>query len=188
MNTVESIKAVGLKLFTEKGYDAVGVAEVVEASSVTKPSLYHHFGSKRGLLDAILEDCIPPLNEELEIACDYQHDLPLSIQLTIQAFFIYARKNPDAYRLLLQVAQAPPSSEASKAADEYLQQQWNLIESMFKKAESDHGNMIGRSSLYTASFLGVITHSISLFLSEELVLEDELVYRLAHQFQHGIYS
>jgi AcrR family transcriptional regulator len=44
-----------LELFSLRGYDAVGVREVVEAAGVTKPTLYHYFDSKRGLLEALLQ-------------------------------------------------------------------------------------------------------------------------------------
>ena len=30
-----------------KGYDAVGVQEIVDTAGITKPTLYYYFGSKR---------------------------------------------------------------------------------------------------------------------------------------------
>ena len=38
-----------ITLFADRGYEAVGVQEICEESGVTKPTLYHYFGSKRGL-------------------------------------------------------------------------------------------------------------------------------------------
>ncbi len=32
------------------GYDAMGIQRIVEAARITKPTLYHYFGSKQGLL------------------------------------------------------------------------------------------------------------------------------------------
>ena len=40
--------------FYEKGYDAIGVQEIADAAGVTKPTLYHYFGSKYGLLQAVI--------------------------------------------------------------------------------------------------------------------------------------
>ena len=45
--------AVGV--FDEKGYAAASVREIVAQAGVTKPALYYHFGSKEGLLLAVLE-------------------------------------------------------------------------------------------------------------------------------------
>lgn len=42
-------------VFERKGYSAASVREIVETAGVTKPVLYYHFGSKQGLLVAILE-------------------------------------------------------------------------------------------------------------------------------------
>ena len=42
-----------LQLFYEKGYDAIGVQEIADAAGVTKPTLYHYFGSKYGLLETV---------------------------------------------------------------------------------------------------------------------------------------
>jgi len=42
-----------LEPISRKGYDAVGVQEIAEAAGVAKPTLYHFFGSKGGLLEAL---------------------------------------------------------------------------------------------------------------------------------------
>jgi len=44
-----------VRVFDRKGYSAASVREVAEMAGVTKPAVYYHFGSKEGLLIAILE-------------------------------------------------------------------------------------------------------------------------------------
>jgi AcrR family transcriptional regulator len=46
----------GVQVFNRKGYGAASVREIVELAGVTKPALYYHFGSKEGLLRAVLQD------------------------------------------------------------------------------------------------------------------------------------
>jgi AcrR family transcriptional regulator len=41
-------------VFERKGYAGASVREIVELAGVTKPALYYHFGSKEGVLLAIL--------------------------------------------------------------------------------------------------------------------------------------
>jgi AcrR family transcriptional regulator len=43
-------------LFTERGYAATSVREIVESAGLTKPALYYHFRSKEGIYLAILHD------------------------------------------------------------------------------------------------------------------------------------
>lgn len=45
-----------IQLFTERGYTATSVREIVERAGVTKPALYYHFASKEDLYLAILND------------------------------------------------------------------------------------------------------------------------------------
>jgi AcrR family transcriptional regulator len=43
-------------VFDRKGYAVASVREIVERAGFTKPALYYHFGSKEGILVAILEE------------------------------------------------------------------------------------------------------------------------------------
>jgi AcrR family transcriptional regulator len=44
--------------FDRKGYSAASVREIAEMAGVAKPALYYHFGSKEGLLIAILDEAV----------------------------------------------------------------------------------------------------------------------------------
>ena len=44
-----------LRLFSEKGYEAVSVAEIAGAVGCSAPALYKHYKSKKQLLEAVIE-------------------------------------------------------------------------------------------------------------------------------------
>jgi len=44
------------RLFARKGIDAVPVREITDAAGVNTAAIHYHFGSKRGLVQAIIED------------------------------------------------------------------------------------------------------------------------------------
>jgi AcrR family transcriptional regulator len=51
--TREALLASARELFTERGYDDVGTEEIVRAAGVTRGALYHHYGDKATLLEAV---------------------------------------------------------------------------------------------------------------------------------------
>lgn len=54
-DTKQKIIDKALKLFSERGYDAVSVGEIAMAVGIKAPSLYNHFPSKQSIFDAIVE-------------------------------------------------------------------------------------------------------------------------------------
>ncbi len=54
-NTKERILMVSLKLFAERGFDAVSTGIIAEKLGITKGALYRHFRSKREIFDSIVE-------------------------------------------------------------------------------------------------------------------------------------
>jgi len=51
----EEAVATAQRLFQEKGYDGVGVADIGRALGITPPSFYNAFGSKAALFDKVLD-------------------------------------------------------------------------------------------------------------------------------------
>ncbi len=54
--TREGIVAAASSLFTEEGFHRVGMDEVARRAGVARVTVYQHFGSKLGLLDAVVAD------------------------------------------------------------------------------------------------------------------------------------
>ncbi len=177
-----------LRLFAARGYDAVGVQEIVEEAGITKPTLYHYFGSKRGLLETLLAQYFNPLNAQVREAAAYHGDLPLTLKRITQTCFAYARRNPTFYRLQLALWFAPKDSEGWQVVSRFNQEQFEIVENLFSLAVKDHGNMRGRQRAYAATFTGMIHTYIGLALNSLTQLDDTLVEQAVHQFQHGIYS
>ncbi len=57
-----------VRVFDRKGYAGASVREIAEQAGVTKPTLYYHFGSKEGLLVAILTQAQHEFTHHIELA------------------------------------------------------------------------------------------------------------------------
>lgn len=187
-STRETILSVALDLFALRGYESVGTQEIVDKSGITKPTLYHHFGSKRGLLDAIIADHGGKMHGIVERGTVYNHDLVMNLTLLTRELINFALSNQPFYRLHLALMSAAPENEAYHA---YLPLRTGintLLETMFIEAAKDHGNMKGREKAYSETFQGMVRTWSTLIVNRELELTDDLLHKSVHQFMHGIFS
>ena len=66
MTTKDRILDSALTLFSEKGYDGVGVDLIAENAGIKGPSLYKHFKGKEDILNALIEKAEQAAREEAE--------------------------------------------------------------------------------------------------------------------------
>jgi AcrR family transcriptional regulator len=57
-----------LRLFSETGYDATGVAEICSTAGVSKGAFYHHFETKQAVFLQLLEDWLQQVDADLQTA------------------------------------------------------------------------------------------------------------------------
>ncbi|CAG0928603.1 HTH-type transcriptional repressor BdcR [Thermoflexales bacterium] len=188
MDNRAKILSCALQLFATRGYDAVGVQEIVAAVGIAKPTLYHFFGSKEGVLQALLTEHFAEQYERVKQAAVYRGDLPLTLNQIATAYFQYAGDHRQFYRMQLSMWFGPANSTAYKAVSRLNEKQHQLLEDLFARASKDHGNLRGRQRAYAATFLGMINTYIGLSLNGYADLSDELVQQAVHQFMHGIFS
>lgn len=188
-NNQSKILNVALNLFALHGYDAVGVQQIVVKADVTKPTLYHYFGSKKGLFESILVEKSVPLLQEVSEASRYDGNIVYSVTRVVNTYFSISQYQPMFYRLMLQTWFSPATSETYESISNLHYQQFELIERLFIEASADHGNMKGRHRQYAVSLRGMIDTYIGLSLQGFIELNnDDLVSRIVHQFLYGIFS
>ena len=64
-DTKEVILTVALKLFSERGYDGVGIRDISKEIGIRESALYKHYSGKQDIFDSILKD----------IECRYQKEV-----------------------------------------------------------------------------------------------------------------
>jgi AcrR family transcriptional regulator len=100
------------RLFSERGYGATRIEDIVAAAGVTKPVLYRHFASKRALHEALLERHRDALASGALDA--YLADGPLGERLPamLEAWFAYVEEHPYAWRMLFADTTGEPEVQA----------------------------------------------------------------------------
>jgi len=89
-------------LFAERGYAAVGTEEIVRAAGVTRGALYHHFGGKRDLFEAVYERIEVELAQRIASgALDAGATAPLEAMRAGAEMFLQAATEPEAQRIVL---------------------------------------------------------------------------------------
>jgi AcrR family transcriptional regulator len=89
-------------LFAERGYAAVGTEEIVRAAGVTRGALYHHFGGKRDLFEAVYERIEAELAQRIaEGALSSGAAAPLDAMRAGAEMFLQAATEPEAQRIVL---------------------------------------------------------------------------------------
>jgi len=177
-----------VELFYKEGYDGVGVQKIVDVCGVQKPTLYHYFGSKAGIMKEISGKYFTPFLNELETACIFNGDLTSTLENAAMTHFRFAAGNPSVYGLYLGVMTGPTESEAAEIFMPVVETQYSIIETMFRSAENAHGNMRGRSKRYSITFIGHINAYITAWHYGQMALSSESAYLACKHYMHGILS
>lgn len=180
---------VALDQFARHGYEAVGVQQIVDAASVTKPTLYHHFGSKLGLLQTLVAERAVGLAAALEERAPYRRgDLDGTLRTVVDVFAQYAASQPAMYRLELALFFAAPDNEGHRTIEPVFRARKDALDRLFSAAAQDHGNLRRHLGSLSASLIGVIQMQLIAVIDGRANFDRRARGELVHRFSHGIYS
>jgi TetR/AcrR family transcriptional regulator len=99
-----------LALFSEKGYDATSVREICAAAGITKPTLYHFYGSKEGVYRAIVHGALERFRADLVLALTIEGSLRERLVRVARAYVASTLEQPDVARFIIALIHNPPQS------------------------------------------------------------------------------
>jgi AcrR family transcriptional regulator len=131
-----AILAAAESILVEDGYERFSMRRLAERCGYTAPTIYHHFGDKLGLVEAVLEARFRDLLRlirRVPLASD-----PLeTIRARARAFVRFGLRNPSHYRVL--TTQRGPTPRPLAAAEEargLLEQPWRQLIEQGRLAEA----------------------------------------------------
>lgn len=94
--------AAGRTLFAQKGFDGTSVRALTTEAGTNLGAITYHFGSKRGLYTAVLEDGVRPLARRVARAAQAEGTARERMLGVVEAYFDHFTDHPDLPHLLLQ--------------------------------------------------------------------------------------
>lgn len=182
----ENILNVACRLFAFRGYDSVSVQEIADEAGITKPTLYYYFGSKAGLIQALVSQKGGLLTEKIAQACEYRHSFVESITGIIRTEIAFARENPDYFRLHILLLNSPADSKSNALYAPVRKGIYSLFVDFFTKSTAEFGNMKGKEEFYSILFHNNLVSIAATVLTGFLKDDDETIRNIAHSFVYGV--
>jgi AcrR family transcriptional regulator len=99
-------------VFARRGFDGASIREITRGASANLGAITYHFGSKRGLYEAVLKDALSPLVDRVGAVASGEGTPLARLGDVVDVFFDHLAKHPDIPRLLLQeiaAGKTPPA-------------------------------------------------------------------------------
>lgn len=129
----EELMKAALTLFTQRGYSATTVRELVEAAGVTKPALYYYFGSKEGLFLELMQTHFSRLEAVVDLQRTGEGRVRNRLMEMLDRGFAYVQKDRNFIRLMHAVYFGPPGEAPDFDFDAYHQRYHDVITKYLEK-------------------------------------------------------
>jgi AcrR family transcriptional regulator len=111
-STRAALLEAGRRTFSRRGFDGTSVRDIAREASANLGAVGYHFGSKRGLYEAVLQEELTPVVDRVGEAARAAGTPAERLAAVIDVFFGYLTEHPELPRLLLQEVSAgkqPPA-------------------------------------------------------------------------------
>jgi TetR/AcrR family transcriptional regulator len=153
-----------LELFAAKGYDATSVREICETAGITKPTLYHFYGSKEGVYRALVDGALDDFRREVVRALYEPGPAVARLQRVARVYFESARARRDLPRFIFGLIHNPPSSAPPTDFPRFYDEVVGLIAAEVEAGVARGELAPGRSDLRMLMFMGALGEALCGYL------------------------
>jgi AcrR family transcriptional regulator len=142
------------QVFAERGFQAASMDEVADRAGVTKPVLYDHFGSKDGLLAAVILRAGAELRTALQATVVEAHSPDEALERGLHTYFSFIESMASSWVMLLTDGAA--STAAAAALESLRHEQVGYIAGLIA-AEipgGDRAAAAGAATVYAQAIIG----------------------------------
>jgi AcrR family transcriptional regulator len=116
-----------LTLFSEKGYSATSIRDIIHAADVTQPTLYYHFRDKADLFQKLVERHYGDSQQRLANLLHQISGCAARLHELVRSSFEYCVADPRIPRLMFQTAFGPRIPEIDGALDKVTATRFGLV-------------------------------------------------------------
>src|SRR5262245_46877710 len=175
-----------LELFAAKGYDATSVREICEAAEITKPTLYHFYGSKEGVYQALVEGALQEYKQRLVGQVEAPGAPRERLKAIARDYFAFARERRELVRFLFALIHNPPSSAPVTDFPRFYEGVVALVSGVVERGIAEGALRPGPTDVRMLVFMGALGESLCGYLiAGKPELTPELADRLVDTIVEG---
>ena len=153
-----------LALFSSKGYDATSVREICEAAGITKPTLYHFYGSKEGVYRALVEGVLEPFRAEVAEVLAARGTVRERLRGVARAYFHRAGTQPELVRFIFGLVHNPPSSAPDVDFPRFYRDLVRMVAAAVEEGVANGELAPGPIDIRMIAFMGALAEAVCGFL------------------------
>jgi TetR/AcrR family transcriptional regulator len=176
VRTPERILNRALELFASKGYDATSVREICAAAAITKPTLYHFYGSKERVYRALVEGALEDFRNRVVSLLGSPGSPRERLNRVARDYFGHAREHQQLVRFLFSLIHNPPSSAPRTDFPRFYEDIVRLISRVVAEGVGEGCFGPGPTDLRMLVFMGTLAEAVIGYL---IVGKPELTPELA---------
>ncbi|KGA23756.1 TetR/AcrR family transcriptional regulator [Pectobacterium brasiliense] len=130
--TRATLLATARKVFSERGYADTSMDDLTAQASLTRGALYHHFGDKKGLLAAVVEQIDAEMDERLQVISDTAEDAWDGFRRRCRAYLEMALES-EIQRIVLRDARAVLGGASPDSQRHCVESMQRLIDNLIRQ-------------------------------------------------------
>jgi TetR/AcrR family transcriptional regulator len=177
-----------LTLFSQRGYAATSVRDIIHAAGVTQPTLYYHFRDKTDLFQSLIQHHYAASQEQLEQIIDTVTGCEARLRTLVCRSFEFCIADPRVPRLMFQSYFGPPVAEIDGILDELTDQRFRLVTRIMQDGMRTGELKEAHAEFLALSFCCLMDQPINLFSRKPKparYLTPELAESIVHLFLQG---
>jgi AcrR family transcriptional regulator len=186
--TRERLLDEALTLFSQRGYAATGIRDILKAAGVTQPTLYHHFADKAALLQTLIERHYGESHQRLAEIIVEEATVVGKLLAFVTSSFQHCCVDPRVPRLMFQTYFGPTVPEIDGVLDKLTEKRFRLVVGIMEDGMRTGELSASNAEFLALSFCSMVDQPLNLFSRKprpKRYLTRELAEASVHLFLTG---